>query len=255
LLTEERRNQMLNLLKVSNNIIVKDLAEHFEVSVATIRRDLTELEKVGLLKRVYGGAVAAEYQAKPYISFMTRVSEFSKEKEAIGREASKLIKADDTIILDMGTTTLQLAKYLKNLQSLTVLTNSLPIINELIDSRVTVFTLGGRVRLNEYSIVGSLGLETLKSFHINKAIIGCGGFSIEHGITQYSYDVAQLTGHFITHCDKAILVTDSRKFGKNVSVKIENSNRIDTIVTDSNISNEWKRKLLDQGFNVVIANT
>jgi len=107
--------------------------------------------------------------------------------------------------------------------------------------------------LNEFSIVGNLGIGTLKSFHINKAFIGCGGFSIEHGITQYSYDVAQLSSHFIDHCDKAILVSDSSKFGKNVSVKIENSNHVDTIVTDSNITEDWVKRLKDQGFKVVVA--
>ena len=253
MLTEERRNQMAAILKSSNNIVVNDLAEHFKVSVATIRRDLSVLEEMGVLKRVYGGAVPVEHQPKPYISFMTRISDFTKEKEAIAREAVKLIGPEDTILLDMGTTTLQIAKNLRNMRGLTVLTNSLPIINELIDSQVTVFALGGRVRLNEFSIVGNLGMGTLKSFHINKAIIGCGGFSLEHGITQYSYDVAQLSSQFIEHCDKAILVTDSSKFGKNVSVKIENSSQVDTIVTDSNISEDWVKRLKDKGFNVVVA--
>jgi DeoR/GlpR family transcriptional regulator of sugar metabolism len=244
---------MLTILRASNNVIVNDLAEQFNVSVATIRRDLTVLEEMGLLKRVYGGAVPVEYQPKPYISFTTRISDFTREKEAIGRETAKLVNPEDTILLDIGTTTLQLAKNLRNMQGLTVLSNSLPIINELIDSLVTVFVLGGRARLNEFSIVGNLGIGTLKSFHINKAIIGCGGFSIEHGITQYSYDVAQLSSHFIDNCDKAILVTDSSKFGKNVSVKIENSNQIDTIVTDSNISEEWAKNLTDKGFKLIIA--
>jgi DeoR/GlpR family transcriptional regulator of sugar metabolism len=244
---------MLSILGASTNIIVNDLAEHFDVSVATIRRDLTALEEMGKLKRVYGGAVPIEYQPKNYLSFNTRITSCTKEKDAIAKKAAGIIEPDDTILLGMGTTTLELAKNLKTMQNLTVLSNSLPIINELVDSLVTVFALGGRVRLQEFSIIGNLVMETLKSFHIDKAVLGCGGFSIEAGITEYSYDVAQLNSHFIEHCDKAILVTDSRKFGKNVSVKVENSDRIDTIITDSNISEEWVTRLTDKGFNVIVA--
>lgn len=251
MLTEERRNQMLNMLKGSSNIIVNDLALQFDVSVATIRRDLTALEEMGKLKRVYGGAIPAQAQPKNYISFDTRITDCIKEKEAIAKETAKLVKPKETILLDMGTTTLQVAKYIKAISGLTVLTNSIPIIDELVDSQVSVFALGGRVRLNEFSIVGNLAIETLKAFHVDKAIIGCGGFSMEDGITEYSYDVAQLKSHFINHCDKAILVTDSRKFGKSASVRVEDTFKIDTIVTDSRISSEWLKKLRDRGFNVI----
>lgn len=253
LLTEERRNQIISILNTTNNIVVNDLASKFKVSVATIRRDLTALENLGKLKRVYGGAISSNAQTTSYIAFNKRITDYTKEKDDIAKEVLKLLMTGDTILLSIGTTTLQIAKKIKQTEGLTVLSNSLPVINELAGSKVSVFALGGKVRLNEFSIVGNLVQETLSSFHIDKAIIGCGGFSLEDGITEYSYDIAQLSSYFIKHSDTTILVTDSSKFGKNVSVKVENSNKIETIVTDNNITEEWKNKLSEYGYKVIIA--
>lgn len=253
MLTEERRNQIIHMLHTQNSIQVDRLSEFFDVSLATVRRDLAELEKQGYLRRVYGGAVSLKKPIASTDAFNIRSMEKKAEKVAIGRLAASLVEPGDTILLDVGTTTLEVARALKTRSNITVLTNSLPILNELIDSSLNVYSLSGRMRKSEFSFVGDLISNTVNSFHVSKVFIGCGGYSLEFGLTEHIYDSAQNRNFFIEQSDEAILVTDSRKFGNNAAVLVENSNLVKTIVTDNQISEEWCRKIQSKGIRLLIA--
>ncbi len=253
MLTEERRNRIVRLLQEENSVQVEKLAASFDVSLATIRRDLTVLEKAGYLRRVYGGAISLKKPISSTDAFKIRSLECQAEKAAIGRLAASLIQPGDTIVLDVGTTTLEVARAIKHCSNITVLTNSLPILNELVDSSLNVYSLSGRMRKSEFSFVGNLVSNTVQSFHISKVFIGCGGYSLEFGLTEHIYDSAQNRNFFIEQSDEAILVTDSRKFGNNAAVLVENSSMVKTIVTDSHLSEEWRRKISAKGINLLIA--
>jgi len=176
-----------------------------------------------------------------------------EEKAAIGRFAASLIEPGDTVLLDMGTTTLEVAKALKDRSDVTVLTNSLSILNELADSSLDVYSLSGRMRKTVHSFDGNLVVNTLQYFHVNKAFFGCAGYSLEYGLTEPIYETAQNRGFFIQHCDEAILVVNSDKFGKNSTVIVENNQKVKTIVTDTGLSEEWRRKLQEKGIRVLLA--
>jgi len=253
MLTEERRNKIRQLLQTERTLQVPELSARFDVSLATIRRDLTALEEGGYLRRVYGGAISLKSPISSSDAFKIRSLECQEEKAAIGRLAASLIKPGDTVLLDVGTTTLEVAKALKHRDGITVLTNSLPILNELVDSSLNVYSLSGRMRKSEFSFVGDLISNTVHSFHISKVFIGCGGYSLEFGLTEHIYDSAQNRNFFIEQSDEAILVADSRKFGINAAVLVENSNMVKTIVTDSHLSEEWRRKIRAKGIRLLIA--
>lgn len=251
MLTEERRDRIAQLLEASNSMQVDQLSDMFDVSVATIRRDLSALEEAGVLRRVHGGAVFVRKPISSHARFLLNQYEMQAEKAAIGRLAASLIQPNDTVLLDVGTTTLEVAKALKYRSDVTVLTNSLPVLNELAESQIPVYSLSGRMM--GFSLVGNLVSNTLHSFHISKVFIGCFGYTLEYGITERVYDIAQNRNFFIEQSDEAILVTDSRKFGNNAAIMVENSKLVKTIVTDSGLSEEWRQKLQARGINVLIA--
>lgn len=253
MLTEERRNKIIQMLQEENVLQVTELSELFDVSLATIRRDLTVLEGDGYLRRVYGGAFSLRKPIASGDAFKIRSQEKQHEKAAIGRLAASLVEPGDTVLLDVGTTTLEVARAMKHRENITVLTNSLPVLNELVDSSLSVYSLSGRMRKSEFSFVGSLVSNTVNSFHISKVFVGCGGYSLEYGLTEHIYDSAQNRNYFIEQSDEAILVADSRKFGNNAAVLVENSNMVKTIVTDSHLSEEWQRKIRAKGIRLLIA--
>ena len=253
MLTEDRREKIQQMINRENSVQVENLSENFQVSLATIRRDLAALEEAGVLRRVYGGAVAIKRPIASGEGFKNNLDLNVAEKHAIGKLAASLVEPGDTVLLDVGTTTLEVAKSLKDRSDITVLTNSLPILNELVESQVNVYSLSGRMRKNSYAFVGNLITNALQSFHISKVFIGCGGFSMEYGITEHVYDSAQNRNFFIEQSDEAILVADSSKFGKNLSVIVENSNMVRTVISDSKLSPEWRAKIESKGITLLIA--
>ena len=253
MLTEERRKKILYYLKNDSSVQVDKLSADFDVSLATIRRDLAALEKEGLLRRVYGGAVSIDKPIATDDAFKARQFKKMEEKIAIGRLAASLVQPGDTVLLDVGTTTLEVAKALKDRSDVTVLTNSLSILNELVDSSLNVYSLSGRMRKSSYSFEGNLVVNTLQSFHVSKVFLGCGGYSMEYGLTETIYENALNRSFFIQQSEDAILVTDSSKFGKNSAVLVENSNMVKTIVTDSSLSAEWRQKIRAKGITLLIA--
>lgn len=253
MLTEERRKRILSSLQSEGSVQVDKISANLDVSLATVRRDLAALEKEGKLRRVYGGAVSIDRPMTGSDAFKARQFRQMEEKVAAGRLAASLVQPGDTILLDVGTTTLEIAKALKNRSDVTVLTSSLSILNELVDSSLNVYSLSGRMRKGEYSFEGNLVANALQSFHVSKVFLGCYAYSLEYGITEPNYDSALNRSFFIQQSEDAILVTDSTKFGKNSSVIVENSPRVKTIVTDTGLSEEWCRKLRERGIRVLLA--
>lgn len=253
MLGRERQNLILDTLNSSRTVRIPELTERFNVSVATIRRDLDILESEGLIRRIYGGAELAERKSYEQPIFNTRVTRHAAQKAAIGAAAAKLISEGDTVVLDIGTTTLEVAKNIGEISHLTVLTNSLPVLNELVSGNVNVYALGGRLRGQELSIGGSIAEETLGNFFVDKAFVGAGGVTLENGITDYSPDSAQLCSAIMKRANEVILVVDSSKFNKNVFAKVAPINHIDTVVTDSGIPQEYVDFFAKSDIRLIIA--
>ena len=255
MLQKERKNQILAMLNKEGMVKIPDLAKAFGVSVITIRRDLDELVRAGSVEKVYGGAVLAQQSApEPEAQrlFHARLAHNHREKRLIGMAAAKLVKDGETIILDIGTTPLEVAKHLGSYEDLTVLTNSLPILNQLADTRLNVYSLGGKLRGNELALHGSLAFKALSDFCVDKAFIGAGGITLENGITDHNLDSAELCTAIANRSRQTILVTDSSKFGKDASVIIGPLTSVETIITDAGISQEYADGIRQAGIELII---
>src|SRR4051794_15408273 len=178
-----RRDLILDRLRTSGSVLVGDLSADLATSDMTIRRDLKLLEGEGLVRRIHGGALLVPNRAyEP--TFREKSRQFVDEKRRIGAAAAALVEPGDTLILSPGTTTMQVARHLREARNLTVITSAVNIAAELAgDPDIDVVVTGGRMRGTTYALVGSLAEETLRGLHVNKVFLGGNGLTVEHGLT------------------------------------------------------------------------
>lgn len=251
MLAQERHKIILDMLKETKILKTADIIKKFGVSVETVRRDLEELESRNKLERIYGGAIAITSKSiEPTYDSRTKTS--YDYKVAIGKTTANLINDGDTIILDIGTTTLEVAKNLKN-KNITVITSSLPIINELANTNVKIYCIGGFLRPNELSMSGAIPLYALKQFYVDKAFIGAGGVTFADGVSDYNLEEAQVRKLVIERANKIILVTDNSKFGVNAFAFVCPLESIDTIVTDCDINDDILKNIKERNIEIIIA--
>lgn len=249
---EERKAKILEILKNSYRIQVSDLTEELEVSESTIRRDLQELEQAKLLKRTHGGAVRIENTSFE-ASMDEKELENIEEKIEIGERAASFISNNDTVILDAGTTTLQIAKKI-SAKNVTVLTNSVLIAKELASNKdVEVVVTGGYVRKETVSIVGPITDRIIQSFRVDKAFIGANGITIEDGCTTPNIDEAHTKSIMIKAAKETYIVADHSKFGKVSFSRIARIDEVDGIITDHKTDRQVIKKY--EAKNVRIINT
>lgn len=237
---EERRHTILSQLDLEGKVQVHSLAERFGVTTETIRRDLDRLEKEGRLRKVYGGAVRIRAEVEEP-TFVKRSLMNPLDKQAIGRLAASLIQDGETVILDNGTTTLEIMRQLKDRSHVTVITNSVPILNcalEQFQGKI-IFT-GGEVTAAYQASVGITAHELLGQFKVNKAFISAGGLSLPGGITDYHLEEALISRKMMERAEESILVADHSKFGVTTFAQIAPMEQISMVLTDSGCSKEWK---------------
>ena len=242
---KERRALILRQLEQKEIVSVTELSRETGISEVTIRKDLTILQNRHLLLRTRGGAMRKPVTNSTEETAISKKRMFNfKEKERIGAEAVKLIKDGDFIMLDSGTTTLEIAKQLDRFQHLRIITNAMNIAVELMNyKRFDVVLLGGNVRPKSLSMVGPLALTVLRNFSRYKLFLGVDSFSLENGISTPSLEEALLNQIMIQQADKVIAVFDSSKFNKRSFVHIADAKELDCIITDSAIPNGMASKL------------
>lgn len=253
MLPAERRKTILELIETQNSISVVELSKVLGVSDMTVRRDLRILSNNGLLERVHGGAVSRRGRSyePPYF---IREKESSQHKELIAKKAASLIRQGDSIALDVGTTTLELARAMAHIPNLSVITASLRIANVLVDSpNMRLFLTGGLVRQQELSLVGYIAERTYHEFHVDKAFVGVGGIHPETGLTEYNLEDAQVKKSMIANADQVIVVADSRKLGETCFAFIAPLSRVDILVTDADAVPEFITQFQSHDVEVVIA--
>jgi len=253
-ITVDRREQILKLITEKGKVYVHELSALFSVSEVTIRNDLDQLEKKNHLIRARGGAMKIEGQ----VSLDFKLSDKHKlnfaEKAAIGKKAATLISESETIILDSGTTTAQIAKNLSNFKNLTVVTNAINIVNTLAQySDINVIMPGGYLRKNSLSLVGPLAEKNFRQLFVDKAFIGVDGFDVTMGAFTPNIEEASLNEIMIEVAKEIIIVADSSKLNRKSLSLICPVSKINTLVTDSGISEVDHKKLMDRGVNVIIA--
>jgi DeoR/GlpR family transcriptional regulator of sugar metabolism len=255
LLAQERRSDILRELANKQKVFVTDLCAKYHVSEVTIRKDLHELENRKLLLRIHGGAMRIiRNNIDNEVSIDRKQLYNFKEKKAIGKLASSLIKEDDTIILDSGTTTLEIAKNLHAFRNLTIITNALNIAIELLKyKRFNIFLLGGQVRDLSQSTVGPIAESTLKNFYYDKLFLGVDSISIEKGISTPNIEEAFINQTMMSIAKETIAVFDSSKFNKRSFAFIAPVTQIHAIVTDNKIPSNIKIQLKNMNIKVYIA--
>lgn len=253
--TVDRRMKIMQKLSENNQVFVKELSLEFDVSEVTIRNDLEQLESKKLLVRARGGAMSAT----PAVSFEQHLGEKHKlnmpEKVKIGKQAAKLIKDSDTVIIDSGTTTLEIVRNIEpNLHNVTVITNALNIANQLATfPNINLIMPGGILRKNSLSLIGPLAEKSFRNFFVDKVFLGVDGFDTLHGISTPNIEEAYLNQIMIDVAREVIVVTDSSKFHRKSLAFICKLDRINTVITDSGISEEHKKRLEDAGIQLIIA--
>ena len=247
-----RRSAILQILKQSSNISVTELSKKFGVSEVTIRKDLNLLKERNLLVRTRGGAILHETR-KDDNDTSIRFKKLAnyREKQAIGRAAANLIKDGDTIIIDSGTTALQVACNLHKFRNLTIITNALNVAQEVLAyKRFNVILLGGNIRNASESVVGALAESNLKMFYCDKLFMGVDSFSIDNGLSTPNVEEANINQIMISRSKEVIAVFDSSKVNKRALAFITTLDKINTIVTDEGMDKSTRSQL--KGMNVEV---
>lgn len=258
----ERQSEIALLAKVSGHVSVAQLAEHFEVTPETVRRDLKALEKLGRLSRVHGGAVSASATGSAETEFASNASVRPEEKSLIADCAWKRIQQDggiSSVSIDSGSTTLEFAKILATAtrtigaRSLTVITNSLPVSNLAADYGMTsVHTVGGRIRPLTRAIVGDNTVAQIERLRTDLAVMGTNGISLTHGCSTPDPSEAAVKAAMVRSCRTVMVLCDSAKLGEEYLVTFAPISDIDIVVTDSGADEDFVVALTSQGIEVLI---
>jgi DeoR family transcriptional regulator of aga operon len=250
--TLTRRSEMLNILSKQDNISVAELSRVFGVSEVSIRNDLSHLEKKGLLIRTRGGAIKKQ-PVNFDLSLNQRLKKFYKEKQRIGRKAVEYIREGDTIVMDSGSTTLQIAKNLDRFKQIKLITNSLPIAEAVADfDGVEVIIPGGVMRAEMRSLVGPMAERNLLQYYCDIAFLAVDGIDCEYGISTPVIYEATFCKTMIDIAKKVIVVSDSSKFQRRSFVKIAAMDEIDMVITDQGIPEEQKFKLEKMHLDLIL---
>lgn len=240
--SDERKELILNYLQEKKKVKIIEISSKLKVSRETVRKDLYELEEAGLIKKVHGGAVLDESNKESLYDKRRDLNEH--EKEMIAEAALDFIEDGDTIYLDYGTTTYKLAEKLTRKKDLTVVTNTLPIIKLLLEHEsIDIIIPGGRVRKNEFSLLGPTALDVLENIYVDIGFFGCGGVNASSGITNYYEDEVEISKKMIMHSSQAIVLADFSKIGITAFKKTANFSDVDVLITNTLNNVELKNEL------------
>jgi DeoR/GlpR family transcriptional regulator of sugar metabolism len=248
MLPAERRERILRAVRAGTTQ-VGQLAEEFGVSEMTVRRDLGDLEREGKLTRVHGGALGATAE-RPFAEIAV---ERFEQKDAIGALAASSIGEGQTVLLDVGTTTLQLARHLRG-RSLTVITSNLAVYEELLpEESIELILLGGVVRRNYRSLVGVVAEDALRQLRADVAFLGASGIEDDFSVVDTTMVEVPIKRAMMAAAARSVLLVDSEKFKMRGVVRVCHAHDLDAIVTDSGVAAEARSELERSGVEVLVA--
>ncbi|WP_054949226.1 DeoR/GlpR family DNA-binding transcription regulator [Numidum massiliense] len=239
LFVAERRNKIMEILNKNQRLTVKELAKEIDVSEATLRSDLNQMEKEGLLTRTHGGAVLTDY-IENETSFSTRKKKNKQEKMHIASQAVQLITDGQCVLFDASSTVLELARLLKRgKKRLTVVTSGIYTALELRDHPdITVILLGGVVRTGSSSLEGTLGVDVLNKINVDAMFTSANGFTFDTGLTDFNIYEVELKREMLKKASKVVALVDHTKIGKSSIASFADVSQVDTFITDAHFSDE-----------------
>jgi DeoR family fructose operon transcriptional repressor len=250
---EERQQEILRTARAEGRVDVMALAEGMNVTAETIRRDLTVLERAGVLRRVHGGAIPVERIGfEPALA--TRDAVLISEKERIAKAALHEVPDEGAIILDAGTTTARLAQLLPADRELTVVVNS-PVLAAALGPRpnLTVLLLGGRLRGKTLATVDDWALRPLAEMYVDVAFMGTNGCSVERGMTTPDPAEAAVKRAMIAAARRVVLLADHTKIGNDYLARFGTIADLDLLITDSRLDEDLADEVEGAGVRVVRA--
>ena len=251
---EERQQAMAQLITDRGRLSVNAIAEQFDVTTETVRRDLSTLERMGLLRRVHGGAVPATALAVIEAGLGERDQANTAEKDRIARAALDLLpQSDGTVLLDAGSTTGRLASLLPRDLRLTVVTHAVPVAARLAGGHVELHLLPGRVRPTTQAAVGADTVLALGRIRADVAFLGTNGLSVGHGLSTPDSEEAATKRAMVTGARRVVCLADSSKIGVEAPLRFAELSEVDVLVTDDGISAADRRALVRAGVEVVVA--
>ena len=252
---KQRQSQIQQALTAEDHLSITELADRFAVSEMTIRRDLDKLAAVGVLQRTHGGAVPTERMVFEF-DFAARRQEHLRQKRAIARIAAALVEPGQRIILDTGTTTLELACLLKDLDELTVITPSLAVASVLhFADGVEVVLLGGTMIKRSCDLTGALTETNLQMFSADIAFQGADGIGLEGTLYSADMGVAKVDQMIRRQVRQTYVLADSSKIGKTALVANGHIGNVEALITDGGFSPERQKEFKELGGKVIIVNT
>lgn len=250
---EERRQQILQLLRHAGKVTVDELSARFGVSAPTIRTDLSLLEKQGFLRRTHGGALPVEstLYEPPYA---VRELKNLPEKRAIARVAATLVQDEETVLLDAGTTTFEIALQLKQRRGLKVVTNSLAIALELMERKdMEVVLLGGSVHPDRRATLGELVLHALDVLYVDYAFLSFNGVDVQAGYTSVDFEAAVVKRTMMQHARHVVVVADHAKIGQVAFAQVAPVQAAHLLIIDEGASPDALRAFEEAGVRVLLA--
>ncbi|MCW2499410.1 MAG: transcriptional regulator, DeoR family [Frankiales bacterium] len=250
---EERQGEIARQARAQGRVDVAELALSFSVSLETVRRDLTALERSGVLRRVHGGAIPAE-RLRHEPGLAVRAGEHTEQKRRIAQAALAELEGAATVLLDAGSTTAQLADLLPVGRELTVVTNALPIATALSGrTDLTLHLLGGRVRPRTLATVDHVALAGLADLCVDVAFLGTNGISTERGLTTADPAEAAVKRAMVAAARRAVVLTDSSKVGDDQFARFAGLEDVETLVMDNAVDPRVAAAFEAAGPRVVLA--
>jgi DeoR family fructose operon transcriptional repressor len=248
---DERHTEVLRLLAAERRVESARLAERFDISAESVRKDLALLEGRGLLRRVHGGAVPSEpSRAEPFVTDRdVRVA----EKSSIARRALRFVPDGGSLLLDAGSTTLRLAEMLPTDRELVVYTNSWPVGAALHERGIEVVALGGRIRPATMAAVGALTAQALAAINVDVAFLGTNALSFDRGLTTPDADEADVKRQMLAAARQRVFLVDSSKFGHESHARHATLDDVDVLITDTAATAQQRKRLRAAGVTVEVA--
>jgi DeoR family transcriptional regulator of aga operon len=251
-LNEERRRAILELLNRDGRVLVTELAERFDTSQVTIRKDLEVLHEERQVHRTHGGALPAREGALEDPTLREKEQLHRKEKLRIAEAAARMVKEGQVIILDSGTTTTAIARALRNFHALTIVTNAVNIVTELAGTTIDVILTGGTLRRNSFSLVGPIAEDALRHLSADLLFIGVDGFDVHYGLSTPNLPESKVNRVMLEIAKRAVAVCDSSKFGRRSLALIAPPSAIHEVITDRDIAKSDLKNLKKAGIEVTL---
>ena len=253
MLNEERLRAILDMMQHDGRVLVADLAEQFQTSQVTIRKDLEILHVRGLVHRTHGGALPMRQGALEDPTLREKAKLYRKEKLAIAIAAARLVAEGQVVILDSGTTTTEIARALRNFKNLTIITNAVNIAAELANSSLEIILTGGTVRKNSFSLVGPIAEETLRRLSADILFLGVDGFDVQYGLSTPNLQEAKVNRVMVEIAKRTVATCDSSKFGRRSLSLIVEPSALHHVITDHGIRKADIKALKRAGIEVTLA--